>query len=75
MTDIATGEMIIEPDDRVYGIDQSTETPGVELGPDGYPLVPGNVQTPPPVAVDNGPVLDDAWLERTLNDGQRKPPG
>jgi penicillin-binding protein 1A len=74
VTDIANGEMIVEPDDQVYGINQGETPPGTELGPDGQPLVPGNVQAPrpeqPPVP-DNGPVLDNAWLDRTLNDGQR----
>ncbi|MFZ4687689.1 MAG: transglycosylase domain-containing protein [Polymorphobacter sp.] len=69
VTDIDTGEMIIEPDDQVYGLDQ-----GVELGPDGEPLVPGSVQSPrPEPQADNDPVLTDDWLDRTLNDGQRPP--
>jgi len=44
-------------------------------------LVPGNVQSPRPdaypseaVRADPGPQIDQAWLDRTLNDGKRRPP-
>jgi hypothetical protein len=80
VTSVDTGEMIIEPDDQVYGID-SRDPADMELGADGAPLVPGNVQSPRPeqmrpetVRPDGGPQLDQEWLDRTLNDGQRQKP-
>ncbi len=73
VTSVDTGEMIIEPDEQVYGID-SRDPSEMELGADGEDLVPGNVQQPRPDAVqqDPGPSLDQDWLDRTLNDGQRQ---
>jgi penicillin-binding protein 1A len=73
VTSIDTGEMIIEPDEQVYGID-SRNPADMELGADGQDLVPGNVQSPRPDAVrpDGGPQLDQEWLDRTLNDGQQQ---
>jgi penicillin-binding protein 1A len=73
VTDIPTGEAIIEPDDQVYGIDQGGAV-DVPLGPDGMPLVKPDIQSPRPETIkpDNGPALDQAWLDKTLNDGQHK---
>jgi penicillin-binding protein 1A len=75
VTSVDSGAMIIEPDDQVYGID-SDEPADRELGPDGEPLVPGDVQSPrpDPVRPDNAPQIDQEWLDRTLNDGQRPRP-
>ena len=86
VTSVDSGEMIIEPDDQVYGIDSGQNYDDAALGPDGEPLVPKNVQAPRPeparpdaygpagVTADPGPQLDQAWLDRTLNDGRRRPP-
>jgi penicillin-binding protein 1A len=68
VTDIATGELIIEPDDQVYGIETGGEAPAGETVPE--PRTPEGVQAP--VAADNGPALSQAWLEKALNDGQPK---
>ncbi len=85
VTDINTGEPIIEPDDQVYGLSEGTAPEPTEVGPDGRPTVPRNVQQPLPQsplaepAQDPGPAngdtpqLNDAWLEKTLND-KRPPP-
>ena len=72
VTSVDSGEMIIEPDDQVYGIDGG-DLALPEAGPDGEALVPGNVQAPRPEAPrpDANPMLDQEWLNRTLNDGQR----
>jgi penicillin-binding protein 1A len=67
VTDMPSGELIIEPDDQVYGIDQGGE-PAAET--EGEIRTPANVQAP--VAVDNGPALSQAWLDKALNDGQQK---
>jgi penicillin-binding protein 1A len=67
VTDMPSGELIIEPDDQVYGIDQSGE-PATET--EGEIRTPANVQAP--IAVDNGPALSQAWLDKALNDGQQK---
>jgi penicillin-binding protein 1A len=66
VTDLPSGELIIEPDDQVYGIDQGGE-PAAET--DGEVRTPANVQAP--VATDNGPALSQAWLDKALNDGQQ----
>ncbi|GGE11754.1 penicillin-binding protein 1A [Polymorphobacter glacialis] len=81
VTDIDTGFPIIEPDDQVYGIEQGygpeQQDPAVptEYGPDGEPLVPGNVQAPPaappetPAPQANAqPKINDEWLNRVLVD-------
>jgi penicillin-binding protein 1A len=75
VTSVDSGEMIIEPDDQVYGIDGGEPAPP-EAGPDGEALVPGTVQAPRPEAPrpDANPMLDQEWLNRTLNDGQRPRP-
>lgn len=84
VTDINTGEPIIEPDDQVYGINEGTAPDPIEVGPDGKPIVPRNVQQPlpqgevyqpspaPEPANGDAPRLNDEWLDKTLND--RKPP-
>jgi penicillin-binding protein 1A len=76
VTDIATGEMIVEPDDQVYGINEGDTPQGAQLGPDGTPLVPGDTQSPRPdqSLPDDGAVIDQAWLDRSLNDGRRPKP-
>jgi penicillin-binding protein 1A len=70
VTDIPTGEFIIEPDDQVYGIDQSGEAPPSDQYIDDVPRTRTDVQAP--VAADNGPALNQAWLDKALNDGQPK---
>ncbi len=73
VTSLDTGEPIVEPDDQAYGIDQNA---GEALGPDGQPLVGGDVQAPVPAApaeaprAESGPVIDDAWLARAMREGQ-----
>jgi penicillin-binding protein 1A len=68
VTDIPTGEFIIEPDDQVYGIDQGGDAMTPDA--DAEPRTPANVQAP--VASDNGPALSQAWLDKALNDGQQQ---
>lgn len=70
VTDIGTGELIIEPDDQVYGIDESYEPPATDTGADEFRRTHSDVQAP--VAPDNGPALSQAWLDKALNDGQPK---
>nr|WP_310522292.1 PBP1A family penicillin-binding protein [Polymorphobacter sp.] len=68
VTDLDTGLPIIEPDDQVYGIDESPAPVPQEYGPDGGPIVQGDVQTPAPA--DPAAPLNDEWLDKTL---QREP--
>jgi penicillin-binding protein 1A len=75
VTDIDGGEPIIEPDDAVYGLSEGEAPPSIEVGPDGRPTVPGNIQQPEPDQPrDSGPI-NDQWLDRTLKDGQQLPNG
>jgi len=69
VTDIPTGEFIIEPDDQVYGIEQDGAAPAAEPQ-DDTTRTQTDVQAT--VAADNGPSLNQAWLEKALNDGQKK---
>jgi penicillin-binding protein 1A len=77
VTDIGGGDPIVEPDDQVYGLEQSDPPQEMVIGPDGQPMIRGDVQqpAPPPRADPNGdqppPVLTDEWLSRTLRDGDR----
>ncbi len=84
VTDTDTGEPIIEPDDQVYGLSEGMAPDATEVGADGRPIVPGNIQQPlpespyavpeqaPEAANGDTPQLNDEWLDRTLND--RRPP-
>jgi penicillin-binding protein 1A len=69
VTDLPTGEFIIEPDDQVYGIEQDGAAPAAEPQ-DDTTRTQTDVQAT--VAADNGPSLNQAWLEKALNDGQKK---
>ena len=73
VTDINTGEPIIEPDNAAYGIEDSPRPVPVEYGPDGQPLVPAGVQAPPPAAAPP-PRLNDEWLDKTINGDAPEPP-
>ena len=75
VTDIDGGEPIIEPDDAVYGLSEGEAPPSIEVGPDGRPTVPGNIQQPEPEQPRDSGRIDDQWLDRTLKDGQQPPNG
>jgi penicillin-binding protein 1A len=86
VTDTDTGEPIIEPDDQVYGLSEGTAPEPMEVGPDGRPIVPRNIQQPlpespyavpqqaPEAANGDTPQLTDEWLDKTLNDRRPPPP-
>ncbi len=62
----------LEPDAQVYGLDQPAASG--EAGGDGLPVVVRpNPPTPDP-GKEADPRLDDKWLDRTLREGDRKPP-
>ncbi len=72
VTDAATGEPVVEPDDQVYGITPDGTPQGDPLGPDGQPRVRPDTLAPPsnaPAPAESGdgsPRLDQGWLDRTL---------
>ncbi len=78
VTDIGGGDPAVEPDDQVYGLEQSDPPQEITIGPDGQPMIKGDIQAPLPDPYgDAPPVLTDEWLSRTLKDGekpQRRPP-
>ena len=73
-TDVASGDLGLEPDDQVYGITPGSDEGGVPSG-DGA-AADTEVIAPPPAAPSGGdqgsqPRLDDQWLDRTLQDRPR----
>ncbi len=63
-TDVATGDLGMEPDDQVYGITPQDAPPGDPLGPDGVPPEDPSA----PVPADGQPRLNEQWLDKTLGD-------
>jgi penicillin-binding protein 1A len=74
VTDLPEDIYTVEPDAEAYGITVEPAPAGVEsprpgrpmeIGPDGQPRFPDDVQQPEPAGIDQG------WLEQTLKDAPK----